>query len=69
MSATPPTATEKRPSPDVDEAPFAYTLGAGHGAHPRVVVPILPAKRAVRRIGLPVDVERCRGVLRGAQRQ
>ena len=30
------------------------------GARPRVVVPILPAKRAVRRIGLPIEVERCR---------
>jgi hypothetical protein len=28
-----------------------------------------PAKRAVRRIGLSIEVERRRGVLRGAHRQ
>ena len=39
------------------------------GSYPGAVVPILPAERAVRRIRLPVEVERCRGVLRGAQRQ
>jgi hypothetical protein len=38
------------------------------GADPGAVVPILPAERAVRRTRMPVEVERCRGVLRGAQR-
>jgi hypothetical protein len=36
---------------------------------PGIVVPILPPECAVRRTYLPVQVERCRGVLRGAQRQ
>ena len=38
----------------------------------RGVIPalsILPTECAVRRAGLPAEVERCRGVLRGAQRQ
>jgi hypothetical protein len=37
--------------------------------YPGAVLPILPAERAVRRTRLPVQVERGRGVLRGAQRQ
>ena len=39
------------------------------GANAGAVVPIMPAERAVRRARLSVQVERCRGVLRGAQRQ
>ena len=39
------------------------------GSYAGAVVPILPAECAVRRTRLPVQVERCRGVLRGAQRQ
>jgi hypothetical protein len=39
------------------------------GAYPCAFVPIMPAERAVCGIGLPIKVERCRGVLRGAQRQ
>jgi hypothetical protein len=40
-----------------------------HGAHPGTVMPIMPAERAVCRARLPIQVERGRGVLRGAQRQ
>jgi hypothetical protein len=36
---------------------------------PGAVVPILPTECAVRQTRPPVQVERCRGVLRGAQRQ
>jgi hypothetical protein len=38
-------------------------------AHSGAVMSRLPAERAVRRTCLPVQVERCRGVLRGAQWQ
>jgi hypothetical protein len=38
-------------------------------SYPGVVVPLLPSERTVRRTRLPVQVERSRGVLRGAQRQ
>ena len=39
------------------------------GPYPGAVVPVMPAQRAVCRTRLPVEVEPCRGVLRGAQRQ
>jgi hypothetical protein len=39
------------------------------GPYCGAVMPILPTERAIRRIGVPVEGERCRGVLRGAQRQ
>jgi len=39
------------------------------GSYPGAIVPILPAQCAVRRTRVPIEVERCRGVLRGAQRQ
>jgi hypothetical protein len=38
------------------------------GPDPGAVVPLLPAQRAVCRTRMPVEVERDRGVLRGAQR-
>ncbi len=41
----------------------------GDQPRPHTVVPILPPERALRGIGVPIEVERCRGVLRGAQRQ
>jgi hypothetical protein len=36
------------------------------GPYARVVVPILPSECALRGIGVPIEVERCRGILRGA---
>jgi len=41
----------------------------GDGAHARAIVPILPAERTICRTRLPLEVERCRGVLRRALRQ
>jgi hypothetical protein len=40
--------------------------GGGHGPYPGAVMPVLPAERTVCRTRLPFQVERCRGVLRGA---
>jgi hypothetical protein len=43
---------------------------ARHGASlANLAATILPAERTARPTRLPVQVERCRGVLRGAQRQ
>ena len=37
--------------------------------YPNLVVPLLPTERPVRRPRLPVQVERGRGALRGAQQE
>jgi hypothetical protein len=37
-----------------------------HGSYACTVVPILPAERAVCGIGIPIERQSCRGVLRGA---
>ena len=59
-----------RTTGDVDLRTLDWHRGAAvHGPYPGTVVPILPAERAVCRIGLSVEVERCPGVLRSAQRQ
>jgi hypothetical protein len=59
-----------RTTGDVDLRALDWAPRRGcNGAHSRVVMPILLAERAVRRTRLSVQVERCRGVLRRAQRQ
>jgi hypothetical protein len=59
-----------RTSGDVDLRTLDWHRGAAVTAlTPGAVLPILPAECAVRRIGVLVEVERCRGVLRGAQPQ
>jgi hypothetical protein len=59
-----------RTTGDVDLRKLDWHRGAAVTAlTPVAVVPILPAERAVCRARLPVEVERCRKVLRGAQRQ
>jgi hypothetical protein len=59
-----------RTAGDVDLRTLDWHRGAAVTAlTPGAVVPFMPAERAVRRTPLPVQVERGRGVLRGAQRQ
>jgi hypothetical protein len=54
---------------DVDLRPLDWHRAAAVTALTPAVVPILPAERAVCRTRLPVQVARCRGILRRAQRQ
>ena len=59
-----------RTTGDVDLRTLDWApLRGRDGPYARAVVPILPAERAVCGISVPVEVERCRGVLRRAQRQ
>src|SRR5579864_5574482 len=59
-----------RTTGDVDLRALDWHHGRGRdGSHPGAVVPILSAECAVRRTRMPIQVERGRGVLRGAQRQ